>query len=86
MERERERDPWKTLNTYVNLIRLYRLILQMEDSTKYASNSYFEIYDRLTEFDYNNKINIGKITRNPLVIRPVFTLSTHNLKLNTLPT
>ena len=58
----------------------------MEDSTKYASNSYFEIYDRLTEFDYNNKINIGKITRNPLVIRPIFTLPTRNLKLNTLPT
>ena len=58
----------------------------MEDSTKYASNSYFEIYDRLTEFDYNNKINIGEITRNPLVIRLVFTLPTRNLKLNTLPT
>ena len=58
----------------------------MEDSTKYASDSYFEIYDRLTEFDYNNIINIGEITKNPLVIRPVFTLPTCNLKLNTLPT
>ena len=58
----------------------------MENSTKYASDSYFEIYDRLTEFDYNNIINIGEITRNPLVIRPVFTLPTYNLKLNTLPT
>ena len=58
----------------------------MEDSTKYASNSYFEIYDRLTEFDYNNKINIGEITRNPLVIRPVFTLPTCGSKLKTLPT
>ena len=58
----------------------------MEDSTKYASNSYFEIYDRLTGFDYNNKINIREIIRNPLVIRPVFTLLTCNLKFNTLPT
>ena len=44
-ERERERERERSLensNTYVNLIRLYRLILQMEDSTKYASNSYFQ--------------------------------------------